>query len=55
MAERPAISPDILAKELGYNPTNLQKIIIGKRNIPNHRRGDFAQIMRKYGYQEKVN
>lgn len=28
--ERPAISPNRLAKELVYNRTNLQKIIIGK-------------------------
>ena len=52
LAERPAISPDKLAAELGCNRTNLQKIIIGKRNIPSARRGDFLRIMLKYGFTE---
>ncbi|MBI1226495.1 MAG: hypothetical protein GC192_14775 [Bacteroidetes bacterium] len=50
LAERPAISPDRLADELGFDRANLQKIIQGSRSIPQPRRGDFSRIMRKYGY-----
>ena len=50
LEERPAISPNRLAKELDFDKTNLQKIIVGLRNIPKKRRGDFVQIMKKYGY-----
>ena len=49
LEERPAISPNRLAKELDYDKTNLQKIIMGLRNIPKKRRGDFIRIMKKYG------
>lgn len=55
LTERPAISPDRLARELDYDRTNLQKIIIGKRNIPRARRGDFKEIMMKYGYHFEEN
>jgi len=50
LSERPAISPDRLAIELSMDRTNLQKIIKGKRKVPNPRRGDFYRLMHKYGY-----
>jgi plasmid maintenance system antidote protein VapI len=46
---RPAISPDRLAKALAYDRANLQKIIVGKRNIPKAKRGDFINMMKRYG------
>ena len=53
LKERPAIAPDRLAKELAYDRANLHKIILGKRNIPQMRRGHFEAIMKKYGYTLK--
>ncbi len=50
LAERPAISPERLAVELGMDPANLHKIIHHRRDIPRHRRGDFSRAMCKYGY-----
>ena len=50
LAERPAISPDRLAVELAIDRANLQKIILGKRQIPQHKRGDFRHLMLRYGY-----
>ena len=50
LKERLTIASDRLAKELVYDRANLQKIIIGKRNIPKAKRGDFITIMKKYGY-----
>jgi len=50
LSERPAISPDRLAAELSIDQTNSQKIITGKRKVPNPRRGDFYRLMQKYGY-----
>ena len=49
---RPSISPARLAVELGFDRANLQKIIIGKREIPQSRRGDFYRLMLRYGYSE---
>ena len=50
LEERPAISPNRLAKELDFDKTNLQKIIIGLRNIPKAKRGKFVAMMKKYGF-----
>jgi hypothetical protein len=50
LAERPAISPERLAVELGIDPANLHKTIHRQREIPKHRRGDFMRLMAKYGY-----
>ncbi|MBI1225698.1 MAG: hypothetical protein GC192_10725 [Bacteroidetes bacterium] len=52
LAERPAISPNRLADELGFDKANLQKIMQGERNIPQPKRGDFRHIMLKYGYTD---
>jgi len=52
LAERPAISLGKLAKELNIDRVNLQKITKGYRDIPQHRRGDFSSIMRKYGFDD---
>ncbi len=49
LSNRPAISLDRLALELDIDRTNLQKIVQGKRSIPQARRGDFLRIMVKYG------
>ena len=50
LVERPAISPDRLAEELGMHRANLQKIIKGSRQIPQAKRGLFISIMKKYGF-----
>jgi len=52
LAERSAISLGKLAKELNINRVNLQKITKSYRDIPQHRRGDFCSIMRKYGFDD---
>ncbi|MGL4638326.1 MAG: hypothetical protein ACRCVX_01135 [Shewanella sp.] len=54
-AERPALNLESLAIELLLDPANLRKIAAGKRNVPQHKRGQFDRVLKRYGYQPPSN
>ena len=49
LAERPALNFAALARELRTDEANLRKIREGTRRIPAHKRGQYIEVLKKYG------